>query len=167
MFIDGLKFGEFFFKSHPRNSPVKLFQNLTSSFGEEDFLRISSCPCKKPPFTRVMFRNRSKFHSFCKGSSKEHSCQIISKSDQWFQRRRFSKDCLNKFHFVAMATKVFDGIKFCEQSLKRTSQRKFLPSLVKIGPTVWEEKMFKEIVDDARQTHITTLKAPLEHFVLR
>ena len=33
-----------FEKCHPRNIPVKLFQNLTSSFGEEDFLGISSCP---------------------------------------------------------------------------------------------------------------------------
>ena len=33
-----------FEKGHTRNIPVKLFQNLTSSFGEEDFLRISSCP---------------------------------------------------------------------------------------------------------------------------
>ena len=33
-----------FEKGHPRNIPVKLFQNLTSGFGEEDFLRISSCP---------------------------------------------------------------------------------------------------------------------------
>ena len=33
-----------FEKGHQRNIPVKLFQNLTSSFGEEDFLRISSCP---------------------------------------------------------------------------------------------------------------------------
>ena len=32
-----------FEKGHQRNIPVKLFQNLTSSFGE-DFLRISSCP---------------------------------------------------------------------------------------------------------------------------
>ena len=31
-------------KGHPKNIPVKLFQNLTSGFGEEDFLRISSCP---------------------------------------------------------------------------------------------------------------------------
>ena len=31
-------------KGHLRNIPVKLFQNLTSSFGEEDFLRFSSCP---------------------------------------------------------------------------------------------------------------------------
>ena len=33
-----------FEKGHPRNIPVKLFQNLTSGFGEEDCLRISSCP---------------------------------------------------------------------------------------------------------------------------
>ena len=63
-----------------------------------------------------------------------------------------------------MATRVFNGIKFCEQFLKRTSQGTFLPSLVQIDPAVWEEEMFKEIVDDR---HITTLKAPLEHVVLR
>ena len=56
------------------------------------------------------------------------------------------------------------GIIFCEQFLKRTSQETFLPSLVQISPAVWEEKMFKEIVDDG---HSTTLKAPFEHIVLR
>ena len=50
-----------------------------------------------------------------------------------------------------MATRVFDGIKFCEHLLKRTSQGTFLPSLVQIGQAVWEEKMFKEIVDNAQQ----------------
>ena len=63
-----------------------------------------------------------------------------------------------------MATRVFDGIKFCDQFLKRTSQGTFLPNLVQIGPEVREEKMFKEIVDDG---NITTLKAPLEHIELR
>ena len=52
-----------------------------------------------------------------------------------------------------MATRVFDRIKYCEQNLKRTSQGTFLPKLVLIGPAVWEEKMFKEIVDDAQRTH--------------
>ena len=33
-----------FEKGHPRNIPVKLFQNLTSGFREDDFLRICSCP---------------------------------------------------------------------------------------------------------------------------
>ena len=41
-----------------------------------------------------------------------------------------------------MATRVFDGIKFCVQFLKWTSQGTFQPSLVQIGPAVWEEKMF-------------------------
>ena len=64
-----------------------------------------------------------------------------------------------------MATKVFNGIKFCEDFLKRTSQGTFLLSLVQIGPSVWEG-MFEEIVDDAPQTK-ATLKAALEHVVLR
>ena len=33
-----------FEKGHQRNILVKLFKNLTRSFGEEDFLRISSSP---------------------------------------------------------------------------------------------------------------------------
>ena len=65
-----------------------------------------------------------------------------------------------------MATRVFDGIKFCAQFLKRTSKGTFLLSLVQIGPGIWEEEMFKESDDDARQTH-DHLKAPLEHVVLR
>ena len=44
VFIDKSKFCEVFEKGHPRNIPVKLFQNLTSGFGEKSFLRISSCP---------------------------------------------------------------------------------------------------------------------------
>ena len=62
-----------------------------------------------------------------------------------------------------MATRVSDGIKFCEHCLKRTSEEIFLPSLVQIGPVVWEEEMFKEIVDNARRT---PPKAPFEQVVL-
>ena len=62
------------------------------------------------------------------------------------------KELLKKFHSVTMTTRVFDGINFCEQILKRTSQGTFLPSLIQIGSAVWEEKMFKEIVDDTRPT---------------
>ena len=53
-----------------------------------------------------------------------------------------------------MATRVFDGIKFCEQFLKTTSQGPFLPSLVQIGPAVQEELMFKELLTthDGRRT---------------
>ena len=51
-----------------------------------------------------------------------------------------------------MATRHFDGIKFCEQFLKRTSQRNIPTKFGLTGPVVWEEKMFQEIVDDAWQT---------------
>ena len=51
-----------------------------------------------------------------------------------------------------MATRVLDWIKFCAHFLKRTSQGTFLPSLVQIGPAVWEEEMFKEVVDDGKRT---------------
>ena len=130
-----------FEKGHPRNIPVKLFQNLTSSFGEEDFLRISSCPysARSPHSPQPCFWADQNFaNSFWKGSPKEHSCEIISKSNQRFQEKIF-KELLKKFNFVAMATRVFDGIKFCEQFLKSTSQGTFLPSFVQIGPVVWEK----------------------------
>ena len=68
------------------------------------------------------------------------------------QEEKILKELLKKFCFFTMATTVFDGIKVCEQFLKRTSQGPFLPSLVQIGLVVWEEKIFKEIVDDGRQT---------------
>ena len=56
-------------------------------------------------------------------------------------------ELLKKFHFVAMATRVFDGIKICEQFLKGTSKGTFLPSM--------------------HDGHWTTLEAPTEHIVLR
>ena len=55
-----------------------------------------------------------------------------------------------------MATRVFDGIKFCEHFLKKTSQGTFLPSLVQIGPVVWEEKMLKKLLT-MHDGHLITL----------
>ena len=85
-----------FEKGHPRNIPVKLFQNLTNSF-EEDFLRISSCPysARSPHSPEpCLWADQNFVNNFWKGSPKEHSCEIISKSDQRYQRRRFLKNCL-------------------------------------------------------------------------
>ena len=88
-----------FEKGHPRNIPVKLFQNLTRGFGEEDFLRISSCPysARSPHSPEPCLWTDQNFTDiFWKGSPKEHSCEIISKSDERFLRRRFLKNYLNK-----------------------------------------------------------------------
>ena len=84
-----------FEKGHPRNIPVKLFQNRTSGFREEDFLRISSCqysarsPHSPEP---CLWTDQNFANSFWKESPKEHSYDIISKSDQWFLRGRFFKN---------------------------------------------------------------------------
>ena len=83
-----------FEKGHPRNIPVKLFQNLTSSFGE-DFLRISSCPYSarsSHSLEPCLWTDQNFANNFWKGSPKEHSCEIISKSDRQFRRRRFFKN---------------------------------------------------------------------------
>ena len=134
---------------------MKLFQNLTSGF-RADFLRISTCPYSaKSPHSP-----EPKFH--------EQSLKRVTQGTfllSYFKigpavPDKILKELFKKFHFVTMATRVFDGIKFCKQFLKRTSKRTFLPSLVQTGPAVWEEKMFKEIVDDARQmTHDTPGKS--------
>ena len=81
-------------KDHPRNIPVKLFQNLTTSFGE-DFLRISSCPysARSPHSPQpCLWTDKNFAKNFWKGSPKEHSCEIISKSHQQFRKRRFFKN---------------------------------------------------------------------------
>ena len=44
MFIDRSKFHSQFCKGSPKERFIKLFQNLTSGFREEDFLRICLCP---------------------------------------------------------------------------------------------------------------------------
>ena len=88
---EGIKISQTLFeKDHPRNIPVKLFQNLTSSFGEEDFLRISSCPysARSPHSPEpCLWMDQNFANKFWKGSPKEHSCEIISKSDKQFRRR--------------------------------------------------------------------------------
>ena len=84
-----------FEKGHPRNIPVKLFQNLTSSFWQEDFLRISSClySARSPHSPQpCLWTDQNFANNFWKGSLKEHSCEIISKSDLQFRRRRFFKN---------------------------------------------------------------------------
>ena len=93
----GSKFREQFFKkSHPRNNPVKLFQNLASGFWGEDFRRIclKSPPPPPPPRQPCFLTDQNFKNNLQKGSHKEQSCEIISKLDQRFQRRRFLKNSL-------------------------------------------------------------------------
>ena len=73
-----------------KNISVKLFQNLTSSC-RGDFLRISSCPYSASnPHSQepCLLTDQNFANIFSKGSPKEYSPEIISKSYMWFRRRR-------------------------------------------------------------------------------
>ena len=60
--------------------------------------------------------------------------------------KKIFKD-FKKISFVAMATKVFEGIKLFQKILKRTIVGTFLWNFIKIQWVVSEKKMFKEKVN--------------------
>ena len=139
-----------FENGHPRNIPVKSFQNLSSGFREEDFLRILHVRIVQEALihqSHVFGRIKISRIIFEKGHPKGTFLSNYFKIRAEVPEEKIFKELIKKFHFIAMATRVFDGIKFCKQFLKRASDGTFLPSLV------WEEKMFNEIVDDAWRTH--------------
>ena len=82
-----------------------------------EFLRLPFF--EKPPFTRAMFLDGSKFRE-----------QLLKRvTHGTFQRNYFKigtavpkedifKELLKKFYFVTMAARFFDGIKICEQFLR-------------------------------------------------
>ena len=79
-----------FEKDHPRNNLVKLFQILTSGFGEEYFFRISSCPynAKSPrrPFFRLIKISRT---SFEKGHPRNNPVKLFQNRTRGFRREDF------------------------------------------------------------------------------
>ena len=152
-----------FEKGNPRNIPVKLFQNVTSGFRKEDFLWTFSClySAKSPHSPEpCLWMDQNFANKFCKGSHKEHSREIISKSDQRFQRRRFFK---NFFMSIKCKKPQFtramfmEGPKFREQFLKRVTQGIFLWNYFKIWPVVSEKEDFLRISSctySARSPHV-------------
>ena len=130
---------------------MKLLQNLTCSFGE-DFLRISSCPysARSSHSPEPCLWTDEIFGIIFEMVTQGTFLSNYFKVGPGLPEKKIFKELPKKLHFVTMASRVFDGIKFCEQFLKRTSQGAFLPSLVQICPTVWDEKIFKEIVVNAR-----------------
>ena len=85
---------------------------------DQQFLRrrffktfFMSIYCKKPPFTRAMCNRQIKLlQSFWKGSPKEHSCEIISKSDSWFQRTRHPTLCSGELKCKGKRRKCSSGV---------------------------------------------------------
>ena len=86
-----------FEKGQPRNISVKLFQNLTSGFREEDFLRISSCPysARSPHSTEPCVWMDQNFTNkfFEKGHPRSIPVKLFQNRTRG-SRRRFLKNCL-------------------------------------------------------------------------
>ena len=136
-----------FEKGHPRNIPVKLFQNLTSSFGEKS-LRISSCPYSAKSLHSpepYLLTDQNFVNKFWQGLLKEYSCEIILKSDLQFRRRRFFKNFFisQRWEKLPFTRAMFmDGSNFREHFLKKVTQGTFLWNYFKIWPSVLEKKIF-------------------------
>ena len=157
-----------FWKGHQRNISVKLFQNLTSSFGEEDFLRIS-CPysARSPHSPEPCFWVDQNFaNTFWKGSSKEHSCEIISRSDQQFQRRRSLKNCLNNSISLLWQPEFLMESNSVNKFWKGPPKVHSCQVWSKLAQQFGRRRCVKKLLT-THNRHITTLKAPLEHVVLR
>ena len=147
---------------------MKLFHNLTGGFGEEDILRISSCTysARSPHSPELcLWPDQNFANKFWKGSPKEHSCEIISKSDQQFLRRRFFKNCLKNSisllwqpEFLMESNSVFN---FWRGPPKEHSCQVWSNLALQFGRRSCLKKLLMTY-----DGHITTLKAPLEHVVL-
>ena len=131
MFFDGSEFCEQFSKRITQGTVLwnyfKIWQVVSEEKNFEEFLW--SAHSENSPLPKAaMFFDGSKF----RGTILWNYFKIgLAVSEE-----KIFKEFFQKFYLVAMATRVFDGIKFYKQLLKRTTYGTFLPSLVQTGPTV-------------------------------
>ena len=148
---------------------MKLFQNLTSGFGEEDFLRISSCPysARSPHSPEPCLWTYQNFvNNFWKGSPKEYSCDIILKSDQPFLRRRFFKNYLTISISLPWQPEFFMESNYVNNFWRGPPKEHSCQVWSKLAQRFGRRRCLKKLLT-MHDGHLTTLKAPLEHVVLR
>ena len=76
------------------------------------------------------------------------------------KKRRSLKNCLeNSISLLWQPEFLIESNSV--NNFKEDLQRTFLPSLVQIGPAVWEEEVFKENVDDTQRTTHTRWSSKL------
>ena len=125
---------------------MKLFQNLSIVLAEEVikslFLFIA--------LVAILFNIAERFEQFFRGSPKEHSCIIISKSIFWFRRR----SSLKVFIFLALAAILFNVAERFEQFRWTVTYGTFLYHYFKIDALVKEEKSFKGFSNFSSGGHI-------------
>ena len=131
---------------------MKSFQNLSSCFRQEDVLRISSCPygakslLLSPYGDHVFQRIKILQTIFEKGSPEEQSCEIISKSEKLFQRRRISlKSIQRKKASPSHGGHVFRRIKISQTIFEKGHTTNNLVKLFQILTNSFGEEDFLRI----------------------
>ena len=155
---------------------MKLFQNLTSGFREEGFLRISSCPysARSPHSPEpCLWTDQNFANNFWKGSPKEHSCKIILKSDQLFLRRRFFKNYLKISISLPLKPEFLMESNSVNNVWRGPPKEHSCQVWSKLAQWFGRRRCLKKLLTthDVQQKtddgHLTTVKAPLEHILLR
>ena len=135
IFFDGSNIREQSFeKGHTRNNLVKLFQILTSGYGGEDFLRISSCPYTAkslPPKRQPCFSTDQNFkHIFEKGHTRKNLVKLFQNWTRGFREEDFLRisSCLYSAKSLPHphGGHVFQQIKISRTTFKRVTQGTFL-----------------------------------------
>ena len=119
-------------KGHPRNNPLKLFQILTSGFGE-DFLRISSCSYSAkspspptPPWWPRFSTDQNFANNFEKGHLRNIPVNFFPNQTRGFREEDFLRISACRYSAKSlppMAAMFFDRSKFHEQVLKKANTR--------------------------------------------
>ena len=137
-----------FEKGHQRNIPVKLFQNLTRSFGEEDSLRISSCPysARSPHSPEpCLWTDQNSANSFWKGHQRNIPVKLFQNLTSSFGEEDFLR--ISSCPYVVQEapihqSHVFGRFKISKTFFKKVTQGTFLRNCFKIWPEVSEKKIF-------------------------
>ena len=105
-------------------------------------------------------------NSFWKGSLKEYSCEIILKSDQRFLRRRFFKNCLKNSIFLLWQPEFLMESNSVNNFWRGLPKEHACQVWSKLAQRFGRRRCLKKLLTTDDEW-ITTLKAPLEHVVLR
>ena len=166
--MDRSKFANNFWKGSPKEDSCEIISKSDQRFRRRFFKNffMSIC-CKKPPFTRTMFMDGSKFRKqFWKGSPKEHSCEIISKSDQQFRRRTFFKNYLKISISLPWQPEFLMESNSIKNFWRGPPKEHSCQVWSKLAQRFGRRRCSKKLLT-THDRHLTTLKAPLEHVVLR
>ena len=114
MFINGSKFHEQFLKRVTQGTILcNYFKIVSEKKMFKEFLHVGTVQkVSPPPPPAAMCLDGSKFHEhFLK---RDTIMRNYFKIGPGVSEEKIFKEFLKKFHLVAMATRIFDGIKFCE-----------------------------------------------------